>query len=124
MIRTSIGIVSVDPTGRTTRSCERTQQLRLQRQGHVADLVQEKCPAAGSLEQSLVRTDGARNAPLAWPNNSDSSRCSGIAAQFMARKGPETRGLASWMARAINSLPVPESPVTITLASEDATSCA
>ena len=51
------------------------------------------------------------NDPFSWPNSSLSSRVSGSAAQLMATNLPGRRlAEASWMARAICSLPVPVSP--------------
>ena len=47
-----------------------------------------------------------------------------MAAQFTLTKLRAPRGLISWMARAISSLPVPVSPSTITVASVGATICA
>ena len=43
------------------------------------------------------------------------------AAQFTATKGPRARGLAWWMALATSSLPVPLSPLSITVESVRAT---
>ena len=40
----------------------------------------------------------------------------GMAPQFTATKGMAERGESSWMARATSSLPVPDSPVTSTVA--------
>ncbi len=64
------------------------------------------------------------NAPLTWPNSSDSSRFSGIAPQFTATNGWFARALARWIACAISSLPLPLSPRISTLASDAATSLA
>ena len=50
------------------------------------------------------------NAPFSCPNNSDSTSASGIAPQFIATKGLFFRRLESWIARASNSFPVPDSP--------------
>ena len=50
------------------------------------------------------------NEPFSCPKSSLSSRVSVTAAQLMATKGREARGLLSWIARAANSLPVPLSP--------------
>ena len=61
------------------------------------------------------------NAPRSWPNSSLSSRVSASAAQWSFTKGPLARGLRSWMAAAISSLPVPDSPVMSTLARDGAT---
>jgi hypothetical protein len=61
------------------------------------------------------------NEPFSCPNSSLSSRLSGSAAQLMAMKGRVLRRLLAWMARAISSLPVPDSPEMNTLASVGAT---
>ena len=60
-------------------------------------------------------------APRTCPNSSDSARASGMAAMFMATKGPPARGLEVWISRATTSLPVPVSPRMRTLASVSAT---
>ena len=60
-------------------------------------------------------------APRTCPNSSDSSRFSGMAPQLMLTKGPLARGERLWISRAINSLPVPVSPVTSTVMSVLAT---
>ncbi len=49
-------------------------------------------------------------APLAAPKSSAAARLGGIAAMLTATWGPWRRGLAWWMARATNSLPLPVSP--------------
>ena len=71
---------------------------------------------------SPVRSDTAPvKDPFLWPKSSDSSRPSGIAPQLTAMKGASARGLARWIARASNSLPVPLAPKMHTEASEAAT---
>ena len=50
------------------------------------------------------------NAPFSCPNSVDSTRFSGIAPQFTATNGFARRSPEPWMARAINSLPTPDSP--------------
>ena len=60
------------------------------------------------------------NAPFSWPNNSDSRRFSGIAAQLTAINGPSLRFDLRWMKLDMTSLPVPLSPVIKTVASEGA----
>ena len=57
------------------------------------------------------------NAPLAWPNSSDSNSPSAIAAQLIATKGPSAAGDWLWSPRAASSLPVPLSPINSTGAS-------
>ena len=60
-------------------------------------------------------------APRAWPKNSDSSRPSGIAAQFTATSARVRRGLRSWRKRARSSFPEPVSPSISTGTSKRAT---
>ena len=64
------------------------------------------------------------NAPVTWPNSSDSSRVSGIAAQLTLMSGMSRWALRAWMARATSSLPVPVSPVMSTVLLVCATSSA
>jgi hypothetical protein len=61
------------------------------------------------------------NAPFSCPNSSLSSSPVGIAAQLSFTKVRSLRRLRSWMARAINSLPVPVSPRRRTVESLGAT---
>src|SRR6266404_4187930 len=60
-------------------------------------------------------------APRSCPNNSLSRRPAGIAAQFTLTRLRLRRGLSSWIARAITSLPVPVSPAIKTVAFVGAT---
>ncbi len=53
-------------------------------------------------------------APFSWPNRIDSTRLSGMAPQLTATNGLARRSPWPWMARAINSLPTPDSPSTST----------
>ena len=48
--------------------------------------------------------------PFSWPNRMLSTRFSGMAPQLTVTKGPDLRPLSPWMARAISSLPTPDSP--------------
>ncbi len=50
------------------------------------------------------------NAPLTWPKSEDSSRSDGIAPVFTGTKGLSRRVEFWWMALAMSSLPVPDSP--------------
>jgi len=50
------------------------------------------------------------NAPFSWPNNSLSSRFSGMAAQLTGMNACPARGERWWIVRATSSLPVPLSP--------------
>ncbi len=60
------------------------------------------------------------NEPRSCPNSSLSSSDSASAAQCSFTNGPLARGLRSWIAAAISSLPVPDSPVMSTLARDGA----
>ncbi len=60
-------------------------------------------------------------APFSWPNSSDSSRFSGIAAQLTLMNGLSARRDFWCMYRAITSLPTPLSPVIRIEASDRAT---
>ena len=60
------------------------------------------------------------NAPFSWPNSVDSTRFSGIAPQLTATNGLARRSPEPWMARAISSLPTPDSPSISTGISEAA----
>ncbi len=76
-------------------------------------------PAACSKRPTLVATAPVK-APFSWPNSSDSSSCSGSAAQLTATKGLPARG-EPWCRRcATTSLPVPDSPVISTVVSAEA----
>ena len=55
------------------------------------------------------------NAPFSWPNSSDSTSVSGMAATLTATNGWPARSLRWWIARATSSLPVPLSPVISTV---------
>ena len=58
------------------------------------------------------------NAPRSCPKSSDSIRSCGMAAMFSATKGLAARGLWRWSARAMSSLPVPDSPLMSTVMRE------
>ncbi len=61
------------------------------------------------------------NEPFSWPNSSVSRSVSGSAAQLTFTSGCGLRLLARCSASATSSLPVPDSPVMRTVASDGAT---
>ena len=81
----------------------------------------KRVPPFARSKRPLRRATAPVKAPRSCPKSSDSRRCSGMAAQFTATKGPSARPLAQWMACAMSSFPVPDSPVTSTVAGEEAT---
>ena len=122
MMRTSTARLCRRPTGRTAPLLQHVQQLRLQRERHLADLVEEERAAVGLLEAGPARRAAAPvNAPCAWPNSSLSSRCSGSAAQLTATNGRLGAPASACSARATSPLPVPVSPVMMTGAGASAT---
>jgi hypothetical protein len=87
------------------------QQLDLHRRRHFTDFVEEKPPLACSKTPERARTAPVK-APFSCPNNSDSSRFSGIAPQLTGMKGDRPSGAATrCRRRATSSLPTPDSPV-------------
>jgi hypothetical protein len=95
---------------------ERAQELHLQRQRHLAHLVEEERAPVGLAKHPDVLLEAPVNEPFSWPKSSLSTRSAGMAPQLTTTKGPELRSLLVWMARAKSSLPVPLSPVMSTLA--------
>ena len=69
-------------------------------------------PPLASAKRPFLFVVAPVKAPRTWPNSSDSSSVSGIAAQLILMSGRWRCALRSWMARATSSLPVPVSPVT------------
>ena len=67
-------------------------------------------PPEASTNLPVWRSVAPVNAPFSWPNRIDSTRFSGIAPQLTATNGLLRRSLEPWMARAISSLPTPDSP--------------
>ena len=79
-------------------------------------------PPSADSNRPTRRSVAPVNAPRSCPNSSLSSRFSESAAQCTATKAPRARALAWWIACAISSLPVPDSPSTRIVAREGATS--
>ena len=109
------------PTRCTSRSCSVRSSFACTASGISLTSSSTRVPPAATSNHPVRRPTAPVKAPRSWPNSSDSTRVSGSAQQLTATKGPPARGLASWMKRAINSLPVPVSPWISTVASVPAT---
>jgi hypothetical protein len=121
MIRTSTGIDWLAPTGRTLRSCSTRNSLTCRAGGMSPISSKNSVPLSAAWNKPRRLASAPVNEPFMWPNNSDSSKASGIAPQFTATKGCAARAPAWWIAWASNSLPLPLSPRNSTLASDWAT---
>src|SRR6202790_933136 len=73
------------------------------------------------LKAALAALHRAGEAPFSWPNSSDAIKEEGIDAQFTLMNAWPERCECLCMARAINSFPVPVSPVISTVDSVGAT---
>src|ERR1700676_3670525 len=122
--RTLALIERVPPSRREFAFLEHPQKLCLRREAHLAHFVQEQHTARGELNLPGLACCAPVNAPRSYPNSSDSSSGSGSAAQLMATNGPRLRIDARCTKRAMPSFPVPDSPVSRTVASVGATSAA
>ncbi len=72
-------------------------------------------PPSAARKQPTAAKVAPVNAPLRWPNMWLAKSVPVIEAQSTGMNRLSARGLAAWMARATNSLPVPLAPVIITL---------
>ena len=107
--RTSTVRVCVSPTRSKLLSCSTRSSFPCSVERHLGDLVEEQRAAVGQLEaaDAVARRAGEAR-PRSWPKNSLSNSSRGMVAQLTRISGRRLRLLASWMARAISSLPVPD----------------
>jgi hypothetical protein len=104
----------------TAAALDGTQQFNLQVRLDFADFVQKQTAAVGLVQVAGLSAAAPVKAPLQWLKNSHSSRVSGMAPQLTGTNRPLRRSLIWWMALAASSLPVPDSPYKMMLASEAA----
>ena len=64
MMRAESGTRSVEPTGRTSFSCNARKQLGLHIERQVANFVEEKRAVIGNLHQALLGVHGTGKGPL------------------------------------------------------------
>ena len=121
MRRKSTGSVLLPPTGSISRSCRTRSNLPCSDSGISPISSRKIVPPPASLKRPCRDCDAPVKAPFTCPNSSDSSKCSGIAAQFTATSGPSARRDSRCTACAMSSFPVPLSPWMSTELFEGAT---
>src|SRR6266545_4743290 len=99
---------------------ERPKELHLQPHGQLGDLVEEERAVIRHLHETGLGAHGPGEGTLLVAERPDPQRVPGSEAQATGTKAWAARGLLAWMARAISSLPVPDSPRTRMFASERA----
>ena len=114
--RTSTRMVLVPPTRSNSCSCSTRNSFawRSRRSSDISS--RSSVPRFARSNAPSTRLIAPVNAPFSWPNSALSISPSGSAAQFSLMKGLSWRSLMSWIARANNSLPVPDSPRRRTVA--------
>ena len=111
MMRTSTRRGLVSPSGVNSRSWM-TRSRRTCVSGGMSPISSRKIePPSATSNKPFFAAMAPVKAPRVCPKSSDSSSSVGMFELFTVTKGFVTRGLASWIAFAINSLPVPLSPV-------------
>ena len=119
--RTSTWIDALSPTRRI--SCSWITRRSLAWKAGVVSAISSKknVPPPASSKSPCRSLTAPVKAPLTCPNSSLSRSVSLIAAQFTGTNGRVARFEFAWIARAINSFPVPLSPVISTVTSVGAT---
>ena len=113
--RTRPGLLEPRRRGRDVQSNLGCPDLRLHR---APDLPDPGSADALAPLRTMVRIDGRlgvfrNHTPFSWPKSAHSTKLGGTAVQSKTMKGPDARGLCSWMASASSSFPVPVSPSTV-----------
>ncbi len=114
-----LGVVVADPL--ELALLQDAEQLDLELGRGAVDLVEEDAAGVGRLEPAGAVVDGAGERALDVAEQLALEQALGQRAAVDPDVGPVDRGLRSWMARAISSLPVPVSPTIRTQAREGAT---
>jgi hypothetical protein len=86
-MRISTGTGRVPPTRSMTRSWIARSSFDCSRTSISETSSSNSVPPVASSNLPIRRAMAPVNAPFSWPNSSDSSRCSGIAAQLTEMKG-------------------------------------
>src|SRR6267378_178642 len=121
MMRTSVRMIRFPPTRWISFASMARSSLAWASGPRSPTSSRKRVPWCASSNRPILVCVAPVKAPRSWPNISLSTRSRGIAAQFTRTNGFSRRGLASWIALATSSLPVPDSPVMSTRASVGAT---
>lgn len=121
IIRVSTFLVLLSPTRSNSPSCNTRKSLTWSLGDVLLISSRNILPVCAASNRPVRLSTAPVNEPLTCPKSSLSSRLSVKAPQFTRIYGPVDRGLRSWIARAINSLPVPVSPTISTQARDGAT---
>lgn len=116
-MRTSTRRTSFEPTRRTSRFSSTRRSLGCRSAGRSPISSRKTVPPCAASNAPTRSAAAPVKAPLTWPKSSLSTSSRESAAQSITRNGPPRRGLCAWISRAITSLPVPVSPVIMTVAS-------
>ena len=110
-MRTSTLTGRLPPTGIDFAFLQHAQQLDLHVEAQLADFVEEQRAAIGFLELAQMLVGGAGERALLVAEQDRFDRGSpGIAPQLTVTNGLPARSEEPWIARAISSLPTPDSP--------------
>ena len=117
MTRTSVRIVSVEPTRLTVARLEHAQQAHLQVERHLGDLVEEQRAAVRALEEAVVLARRAGEAALLVAEQLALDQVRRDRAAVDREEGAARARECSCSVCATSSLPVPVSPMISTVAS-------
>ena len=116
-MRTSTRRSRVPPTRRTDRLSSTRSSRGCSSSGSSPISSRNSVPPAARSNAPACSACAPVNEPFSWPKSSLSIRLGGTAPQSKTTNGPRARGLASWIARASTSLPVPVSPISVSVTS-------
>src|SRR6185312_3648419 len=116
-MRASTANARFSPTRRTSPSCKARRILAWSGSGISPISSRNSVPPLAASNKPGRAVAAPVNAPLPWPNSSDSRSSAGSAATLTATKAPRARPELAWRMRATTSLPVPVSPKIATGAS-------
>ena len=118
--RTLTRMICSPPTRWNSPSCSTRSSLACEAPCRSPTSSRKIVPPSASSNLPRREAVAPVNEPFSCPNSSVSISSVGMAAQFTLTNGPAANGLELWMWAASSSLPVPDSPISSTRASERA----